>query len=501
MKICASIAEDTVAKTLAAMNRAAWWADLLEIRLDYMDRPDLKALLAKPPRPCLVTNRPRSQGGRFEGAEDERLALLEQAMAFEPAMIDLELTTGETALKEFAKKKGKTRLIISLHDFDRTPDPETLAELLERMHRLEADVAKVVTRVQTPEEILRLKDLLIRAGEMSQPLAAFGIGSLGRLSRVLTPLWGSVISYCSVEKGKEAAPGQMTGAEMRRIFNDPEDLHRIDQQTKLYGVLGAPVGHSLSPVIHNAAFKHLGLNSFYVPVDVEDAGAALECVRRFNFHGLSVTRPHKIAAMGLLDEIEASAKTLGAVNTIICQNSKYTGANTDWCGLLRALEEQISLDGRSVLVAGAGGAARAAVYGLVKARAKVTVTNRTEERGQGLAREFGTKFCPPRQLKSLSPDILINATPLGMDPWQDKTPFSADLLAPEMVVMDLVYSPLETRLLREARNMGCRTVNGLSMLLHQAAVQFEAWTGYAAPLEVMRAAAENVLEKEDGNNQ
>jgi len=360
-------------------------------------------------------------------------------------------------------------------------------------------VAKIITTAQTPQELVRLRDLLARAKEMGQPLTAFGLGPLSRLSRVLTPLWGSVLSYCAVSEGKEAAPGQITGPEMRRVFHDDRTPGKINQETELYGVLGSPVGHSLSPAIHNAAFEHLGLNCFYLPLDVEDAGLAFECFKLFNFGGLSVTRPHKINIMSYLDEIDTPARSLGAVNTVMRLNGKYFGTNTDWKGLLKALGGQKGLSGRTVLVAGAGGAARAAVYGLTKARARVIVTNRSEGRGRTLAGEFGAKFCSLDQIKSVSADILINATPLGMDPWRNKTPFSADLLAPGMVVMDMVYSPLETRLLREARRKGCQTVDGLSMLLCQAALQFETWTGISAPVETMRAAVENILEKKDGN--
>jgi len=498
MQICASIAEETVEKAVAAMNQAASWADLLEIRLDYLDKPDLQDLLTDPPRPCLVTNRPKSEGGRFPGTEAERLDLLERAMSLEPAMVDLELSAGDAALKAFAQKKGRTRLVISFHNFDRTPDFPELAGILRHMHRLKADVAKVVTTVHTPEELLRLKELLIKAGEINQPLAAFSLGPLSRLSRVLAPLWGSALTYCAVSQGKEAAPGQMTGAEIRRVFHNAWDLSGINEQTELYGVLGSPVGYSLSPVIHNAAFRRLGLNCFYVPVDVEDAELAFECLKRLAFNGLSVTRPHKIAVMSHLDQIDTPARSLGAVNTITHEDGKYSGTNTDWAGLLKALKEHTALSGRTVLVAGAGGAARGAVYGLTKAEARVIVTNRSEDRGRKLAREFGADFRPLNQIESLSPDILINATPLGMDPWRNETPFSADMLASEMVVMDMVYSPLETRLLREARQKGCETVDGLSMLLYQAALQFKAWTGVPAPIETMRAAAENILEKEDG---
>ena len=497
MKICASIVEDSTEKVLASMNRAAGWADLLEIRLDHLKKPDLAALLTDPPRPVIVTNRLESEGGKFRGTESDRLAILEKALQFKPAMMDLELSAGERVIGEFTRKKDGTRLIISFHDFKGTPDLSVLEDLLKRIKDARGDLAKIVTRVGTAEDLLRLKSLLDKAAAIEQPLAAFGMGRLGRFSRVLAPIWGSVLSYAAIGEGKEAAPGQMTGFEMRRLFKKSENLVEIRGQAKLFGVLGSPVGHSLSPVIHNSAFKHLDLDCFYVPVDIDEADLAADCVRALDFQGLSVTRPHKVAIMAGLDEIEAPAEALGAVNTVTRRDGKYIGSNTDWLGLIRALEEQTTLQGKSVLLAGAGGAARAAVYGLVKAGADVTVTNRTPEKGRKLSSEFSVGFCPQEELKSADAEILINATPLGMASMTDLTPFPAELLKSNLIVMDMVYTPSETRLLREARRAGCQVVGGLSMLLNQAAFQFQAWTALPAPLDVMRAAAERALEEEN----
>lgn len=497
MRIIACIVEETIGEALKAMKKATPWADMFELRLDYLNRPDLMALLSAPPRPCLVTNRIKSEGGRFRGTETERLAIIGDALALKPAMIDIELATDSTSIKELYSKKGPVKMVISHHDFDRAPELLALVDILERMNRLGADVAKIITRVQTPNEILRLRALLDRAGEMGQPLAIFGMGPLGRLSRVLTPLWGSALSYCSVHEGKEAAPGQMSGPELRRVFRNSGVADKVGDNTSLYGILGSPVSHSLSPVMHNEAFKHLGLDCFYVPVDIEDADLAMECVRTLGFKGLSVTRPHKVTTMAHLDEIDDNALTLGAINTVTHRDGKYLGSNTDLGGLIRSLEEHSSLYGKTVVVAGAGGAARAAVFGLVKAGAKVLIINRTEEKGRKLGSELGGEFCPAGELKFRSPDILINATPLGMAPYVEESPFPSELLNPKMLVLDMVYSPPQTRLLRDALEKGCKVIGGLSMLIHQAALQFETWTGLTAPIEIMGDAARFTFEKDN----
>jgi 3-dehydroquinate dehydratase/shikimate dehydrogenase len=497
MKIIACILEQTTKAAIKAMERAAPWSDMFELRIDYLSAPDLKTILSDPPRPCLVTNRIKSEGGRFQGTEAERLAILRDALALKPAMIDLELAADETSIKELSSKKSAVQVVLSHHDFDSTPELSALVDILERMNRLDADIAKIVTRIQRPDEILRLRVLLNKASEIGQTLAAFGMGPLGRLSRVLTPLWGSALSYCSVHEGKEAAPGQMSGPEMRRVFPDSGTAVEVGDRTSLYGILGSPVGHSLSPVMHNEAFRHLDLDCFYVPVDVEDATLAMACARTLGFKGLSVTRPHKVSTMALLDEIDESALTLGAINTVTYRNGKYSGSNTDLGGLVRSLEEHTSLNGKTVVVAGAGGAARAAVFGLVKAGAKVLIINRTEEKGRKLASELEGEFCPSGELKSRNPDILINATPLGMATWAEESPFPTELLKPKMLVMDMVYSPPRTRLLRDALDKGCKVIGGLSMLIHQAALQFEAWTGLTAPIEIMGDAARFALEKDN----
>jgi 3-dehydroquinate dehydratase/shikimate dehydrogenase len=499
MLLAACIVEETTDRALEAMAKAAAWADLFELRLDYIKDPDLGRLLASPARPRIVTNRRPDQGGRWAGGEEERLGLLRQALLHSPAWLDLELAAGEKIVREFAGRKGSTRLILSHHDFSATPDLAALFDLLDRMHGHGADMAKIVTRADDVESLARLKALLERAAALQQPATVFALGALGRLSRMLSPLWGSGIAYSALADGRGSAPGQFTGPEMRRVFPKDGPAPRFDAGTRLYGLLGSPIGHSLSPAMHNAAFRHLGLNAFYLLVDVEDADLALEAARTFHFHGLSVTRPHKTSVLRALEKtggrIEPAALRLGAVNTLVDPAEAPAGLDTDVGGLLQALEEKTTLQDRSVVVAGAGGAARAALYGLKQAGARITVTNRTEAAGREVAAAFDAAFCPWPERASLAAEILINATPLGMAPHLDETPFPADMLRPDRIVLDMVYAPPMTRLLKEAEARGCRIVGGLSMLLYQAALQLKAWTGRPAPLAVMRQALVQALEE------
>jgi len=263
---------------------------------------------------------------------------------------------------------------------------------------------------------------------------------------------------------------------------------RIDGNTKIFGIMGLPVSHSLSPAMHNAAFEALGLNMVYVPFPVSEVEPALIGLRALGIGGVSVTIPHKQAVLPFLDFIDPVAERIGAVNTIVMEpNGRLLGYNTDWRGANRALEEQVELKGKKVVLLGAGGSARAIGFGIKEAGAECLLCSRTPERGMALAADLGCEWHPLADVTSLQGEILVNATSVGMAPDTASMPLPANKVGDFKVVMDIVYSPLETSLLRQAKENGCIAVNGLAMLLYQGAVQFELWTGRTAPLEVMRA--------------
>ncbi len=253
----------------------------------------------------------------------------------------------------------------------------------------------------------------------------------------------------------------------------------IDAQTRLYGVIGNPVRHTLSPLIHNPAFRRMGLNAAYLAFDVDCLEAAVKGIRGLGLRGVSVTLPFKADVIPYLDEIEAMAGKIGAVNTI-ANNGRLVGYNTDWTGAMAALEEKIDLKGKRVCLLGAGGAARAIGFGLKERQCEVTLFNRSAERAERLAHELGFDHSPLASLdmvQRLEADVLINATSAGMHPHDEVSPIPKRILRKGMTVMDIVYHPLRTRLLREAEEQGCLTIDGLEMLAHQGAAQFEIWTG------------------------
>ena len=261
----------------------------------------------------------------------------------------------------------------------------------------------------------------------------------------------------------------------------------INGATELYGIMGNPVCHSLSPAMHNAAFQHLGLNKVYVPLPTLDAGAAIKGLKALGVKGVSVTIPHKQAVLEFLDRIDPVAAKIGAVNTLVVEDGNTIfGMNTDWLGANAALKELTELAGRRVLLLGAGGSARAIGFGLLEEGAELILASRTPSKGQVLAEALGCPWLPLEDCINLKAEILINATSVGMGQQREQSPLPSGALVNFDLVMDIVYAPLETRLLREAKAAGCRTINGLAMLLYQGVAQFELWTGVPAPVAIMR---------------
>jgi len=262
----------------------------------------------------------------------------------------------------------------------------------------------------------------------------------------------------------------------------------INANTSLYTVMGDPVSHSLSPVMHNHAFSHIGYNAVYLACRVRKIGTALDAMRSLNIKGASITIPHKVRVMDFLDEIDPMAAKSGAVNTIVNRDGRLIGFNTDVIGAVRALKEKTDIRDKEIAVLGAGGTARAIGYGILEAGGRIRIYNRSKKRGGKLALKLHSAFSPINDLKTTSCRIIINTTPVGMVPLIEDTLIKKESLEKEMLVMDAVYNPIETRLLKEARKAGCNTINGVSMFVYQGAAQFELWTGHAAPVDIMKKA-------------
>ncbi|WP_020589367.1 shikimate dehydrogenase [Desulfobacter curvatus] len=260
----------------------------------------------------------------------------------------------------------------------------------------------------------------------------------------------------------------------------------IDAATRLYCVFGNPARHSKGPVIHNAAFKNKGINAVYLAFEVQHAAGAVQAVRTLDIRGASVTIPFKESIMEHLDWIDPTARAIGAVNTIVNEDGVLKGYNTD-CQAAVAPLIPFGVSGKVVCIVGAGGAARAVAHGIAAQDGDIIITNRTEQKGQALAEAVNARFIPAGEMASIRADVVINTTSIGMTPKVDEISFPPEALIPEMVVMDVVYTPLRTRLLETAEQKGCTTIDGLSMFIAQAAAQFELWTGTAPDTDLMRS--------------
>lgn len=460
-------------------------ADLVEVRLDLCLKDGGKArdLIAAIPAlalPAIVTIRHACETGAWSGPEDARLALYAQALAAGARWIDIELQQWPIAAAMGWAKVCAGKLILSYHDF--TGPGDDPAGRIRAMRAAGADISKVAV---TPRDAADL-DAVRRLIDGRGAVAAMAMGEHGLPSRLLAGVWGSALVFARLPGDAGSAPGQPT-------TDDLLDMCRLRAQspaTAVYGVIGSPIAHSLSPLIHNLAFAHHGLDAVYAPFRVEDAPAFWDACGPW-LAGLSITIPHKHVLQGRMEELEPLCDLVGAMNTVYRRDGRLTGANTDADAIRRCGERALGdadglLAGKRVLVLGAGGAGRAAAYALKAAGASVAVANRTSARAVELAREVGVRAVPWEAAGAEVFDLLVNMTAVGLKAPQD-TPWPQPFPA-TCGVFDSVYNPLETRLIRDAAAAGCRTVLGLDMFIDQACAQFRRWTGLEAPAELMRAA-------------
>ncbi len=479
-KLCVSLVEKDTDSMLSAMHSLPPEVDVAEVRLDLMESLDLARVCSGKDRPITVTNRPVRQGGSYEGPEGRRLAVLRQAAALGADYVDVEVE----AVGELGELPGQCARIVSHHDFQGTP--ADLEGILRRILATGPDVAKLAVTARDIAEVPPVLTLMERHAART-PVIALSMGEEGAASRILAAKFGAFLTYASRAQGGEAAPGQITYEEMLGMYR----VRELKPGTAVYGVVANPVAHSMSPAIHNAAFEALAMDAVYVPFKVSDPGTFLAGFEPHDLRGLSVTIPHKEAMLDLMDEVDDLAAGIGAVNTVVIDGGRRRGCNTDVSAAVTAIESAVRRAGleplasRTVLLIGAGGAARAIAYGLMGKARRLIIANRTVRRAERLAAELDVEFCGLDEMEALSPDVLVNATSVGMWPRVDESPVPAGMLREGTAVFDSVYNPIRTRLLREAEEAGAVVASGLEWFVNQAAAQFELWTGRAAPREVM----------------
>jgi 3-dehydroquinate dehydratase / shikimate dehydrogenase len=491
-KVCLALGGDTLGDTvedmLAIAESMARDNPFIEFRLDYLKQP--LAALPKIHRflethqyvTAIATCRRADNGGKFKGSLAAQLEVLTKAHASGCQLVDLELQSALKSKPEaIARLRGRAGLILSFHDFRAT---HNLDQTLEKMLKIPADFYKVVSTATTlSDNVAMMKFLQAQSGQHA--LIGLCMGEQGIISRVLSVRAGSAFTFGAIDAsaGLKTAPGQISARDLRSIYR----IEQVDAATRIYGVAGDPIERSLSPVIMNTALRRENVNAVYLPLHAKSLKDLIHCVREIPLHGLSITMPYKQAILPHLDNTDAHTAKIGACNTVVRgQEGKLYGFNTDIAGVIRPLEQRLTIENAKVLVLGAGGAARAAVFGLKERGAEVWILNRTSAKAQKLARQAKARTIKRADLRKIAFDVIINATPVGMGSTRDCPLKDQEIQA--RVVFDMVYDPVETHLLQVARGKGIAVIPGVEMFVQQAARQFEIWTGKPAPAgDMLRA--------------
>lgn len=478
---------------LAAARERTEGADLIELRVDALEAPpELERLRELGDKPLILTCRCRSQGGLFAGSEKERIAVLTRALEIGFDYVDIEL---ESATPELLGHRDRSKVVLSHHGID-TPVVD-VPKLIERAIGWRPEVIKIASRVDSLCEALELFEAGQVVRECGLQWAPVALGRAGTAARILTAPLGGDLAYATARGLPPAGPGQV-GLE---ALLDDYGFRTITSRTRIYGILGHPVLESLSPAMHNAWFHRQKLDAVYVPFEESDAERFCRAARRLPLGGLSVTRPHKSTLLPFLDELDDATRTLGAVNTVVVEDGRWRGVNTDVIGVIEPIARHGAVRGKRAVVLGAGGAARAAAFGLHAEGAEVTILARRVERARELARVVKGKAGALDTLPRTRWDILVNATPVGGGELAGELPAPLGGVPRGAIVLDMVYLPGrselvdETELLRAARRAGAKTVSGLEMLVAQALPQAELWTGRRPPPELLAGAARRELER------
>lgn len=510
-KICVSVCADNADEFIEKIKRAAEIADVIELRFDSLKKEEFcyeqpekaeevhnriydEVLQLKCDKDTIQTFRPAQQGGFREISEKERDEFWNRG--YDGTGADVEEDRAEDILGRLYEPR-----ICSYHDFEKAPD--NLIEIFERLkkNQLATDIVKIAVHTNEITDSLAIWELHEKAKSNNKQLVPIAMGEAGKWTRILGLAYGSPITYASLESGNETAPGQISAKDLMEVYRVKE----LNEQTEIYGIIGKPVSHSVSPYMHNAAFKHHNLNAVYIPFEVGNLGDFVERMVRpetreigWNLKGFSVTIPHKEAIMKYLDFIDEDAKKIGAVNTVQIVDGKLVGCNTDAHGFIEPLRSSYGdLKNAKVGIIGNGGVARACIYGLQKDGANITIFARNIENARPLLEEFNVQCSEFRagETDFNELDILINTTPIGTkNSLENQTPATAEQLKNLHMVYDLVYNPFETLFLREAKSVEVPTLGGLAMLVAQGMKQFEIWTGLEAPMQIMSRTALQKLE-------
>ena len=487
-----AIAASNPAEMADKAEAIVWDNPFIEFRLDYLAKPALalpkiKAFREYHPEAIMIaTCRRAAGGGKFRGSVASQVDILVKAGAQGCHLVDVELeTASQLKPADFNRLRRSASLILSAHDFRGT---RKLEDTFARMREHPADFFKIVSTANSLyDNVVMMKFLEQHSHEHS--MIGICMGEQGIISRVLGVRAGSQFTFAAASPGEETGPGQVTA----RTLRDTYRIDQVDAATRVYGVAGDPVAHSLSPIMLNTAFRRENVNAVYLALHAKSLDDLLSCINDIPIHGLSVTMPYKEEIIKHLDKTDPLTTKIGACNTVVrSQDGKLYGFNTDVSGVVRPLEQRITLQGAKILVLGAGGAARAAVFGLKERGADVYILNRTPGPAQTLARQARAKAINKAQLKKLEFEVIINATPVGMEGNRDPLPLAENEFKAKYF-FEMIYTPAETRMVKIARSRGMYVIPGSEMFVQQGARQFEIWSGKPAPVQEMQRVVEFAL--------
>jgi 3-dehydroquinate dehydratase/shikimate dehydrogenase len=499
-KVCVAITGATAAEMIEKAAAAAKETPFLEFRLDYLDKPaaalpKLKSFLAEHTEVTAVgTCRRAENGGKFEGSVAAELDILIKAAtpaegqtAFQ--IVDLELESAETLKKGDLAKLRETgvALIVSHHNFKETKD---LDGIYARVAPFEPDFVKIVPTAKTLTDNVTLMRFIERISDVAA-IVGICMGDAGIISRVLGLRAGSAFTFAAATTGEETGPGQIAARTLVETYR----IEEVDAATKVYGVAGNPVNKSLSPIMMNTAFRRETVNAVYLALQTAKIEDLVSLIGQIPIHGVSVTMPHKQAILPHLEHMDPLSQKIGACNTVLRTEGKLYGFNTDVAGIVTPLAKRLPLHGAKVLVLGAGGSARAAVFGLREKGADLFILNRTPETAAKLAKQSGAKVIKREAVPKTTFDVILNATPVGMAGQKAAQILTVDDLKTKFV-FDLVYNPIDTPLIRMARQAGIPVITGVEMFVQQGARQFEIWTGKPAPEEEMLRVVVHALKQQ-----
>lgn len=462
---------------------------LAELRLDLLRKePQLNRFLPTRPTPVVVTVRREKEGGFWKDTEEKRLRLLRSAIVEGADYVDLEMDIAGQV-----PRFGKTKRVVSYHNMEETP--QDLLSLHKQMSALDPDIIKIAVMPKGIKDVFRMLAFLqkVNAPGAKVPTVGISMGEMGTMTRILSNKFGCPYTYACFSSQRKVAPGMVDFRTMRDLYRHD----RVNRETQVYGVIADPVGHSLSPLIHNASFAECKLNKVYLPflVHPEDLSIFMKNASAIDLKGLSVTIPHKVAMIQELTLLEPAVEEINACNTVVIRDGQILGDNTDYVAAAKSIEKAMGragedgvspIEGKRALILGAGGAGKAVAYGLKKRGAIVVMTDGNEELAQSVCRQFGFEYCPWNKREHEFVQILANCTPIGMFPHVDHSPISKNALHSNMYVFDAVYNPLNTYLLRMAKEKGCKVVSGVEMFIRQACLQFRYFAGMAASGEFMK---------------